>query len=48
LGRRVQEVAEDLAGFGGFVAGQSASQAAVQARGDLGEGDIKVDLDADG
>ena len=32
LGRRVEEVAEDLAGFGCFAAGQSAGQAAVQAR----------------
>ena len=36
LGRGVEEVAEDLAGFGCFVAGQAASQAAIKARGDLG------------
>src|SRR5450631_2105452 len=44
LGAGVEEMAKDLAGFGGFVARQELGQHPIQPGGDFGQRHVEVDL----
>lgn len=44
LGAGVEEMAKDLAGFGGFVARQELGQHPIQPGGDFGQSHVEVDF----